>query len=345
MATPSIRKLLWLGLIGLFGIILLACSLSSATPTAVINQSPAPDPATAVANNPQLGQGQHTPTALLNRSPTHTIDQTPAVTEFATHTALPTPYTYATAASAANLRAGPGTNFDIVGNVALDQNLPVYGRNQDGSWLSLSLTDTLWIWTDLVILPIDREAIPLATSIKPAQGDGFSLSPDIAATLQARSNQETSTARAQFRHNATATIRAYAEKPPAGTWCAQNVTRRICVNGFDYRRTVGTTTADAESRFIVMWVEVTNLSTHSIEVYPGYLLLGMIDGIHYPYANETYDLPEPFAWAELPANQTLQGSLVFLVRDEMAPVSVLYRDKLAEFEILINLKLAPDTIP
>ena len=36
-----------------------------------------------------------------------------------------------------NLRAGPGTNFDIVGRVAAGGTVTVVGENEDGTWLEL----------------------------------------------------------------------------------------------------------------------------------------------------------------------------------------------------------------
>lgn len=63
----------------------------------------------------------------------------------------PTPTSRASGPSAsanANLRAGPGTNYDVVGGVAAGDALDIIGRNEAGDWYKL--TDGSWIAAFLV---------------------------------------------------------------------------------------------------------------------------------------------------------------------------------------------------
>lgn len=48
----------------------------------------------------------------------------------------------------ANLRSGPGTDFDVSGSAAAGDELAVIGQNEDGTWLELE--DGLWIAASLV---------------------------------------------------------------------------------------------------------------------------------------------------------------------------------------------------
>jgi hypothetical protein len=56
--------------------------------------------------------------------------------------------TDATAQRAANLRAGPGANYAVIGGVRSGQPLEITGKNADGSWLQLA--NNAWIAAFLV---------------------------------------------------------------------------------------------------------------------------------------------------------------------------------------------------
>ena len=58
------------------------------------------------------------------------------------------PTTGATANRAANLRAGPGTDYALIGSVRANQPLVIAGKNGDGAWLQLA--DGAWIAAFLV---------------------------------------------------------------------------------------------------------------------------------------------------------------------------------------------------
>jgi uncharacterized protein YraI len=83
----------------------------------------------------------------------------------------------ATANRAANLRAGPGTNYPIVGTVAAGQPLTITASNSDVSWLQLSTN--AWIAAFLVsqpgATPLAASAVPTATATPASSGNDFIL--------------------------------------------------------------------------------------------------------------------------------------------------------------------------
>jgi len=100
-------------------------------------------------------------TATPSRTPTPTREptETPTPTETATLTATtvltPTPTALPAISSTsnvtANLRGGPGVNFEVVGQVGLGQPVTVLGVSADGQWLLLS--NAQWINLGLVDNP------------------------------------------------------------------------------------------------------------------------------------------------------------------------------------------------
>jgi hypothetical protein len=70
-----------------------------------------------------------------------------------------------TATTNANLRSGPGTNFNVVGSTTSGAVLLAIGRNEAGDWLQVELEDgTLaWIFTDLVMTEGDLSTLPVVS--------------------------------------------------------------------------------------------------------------------------------------------------------------------------------------
>jgi len=59
----------------------------------------------------------------------------------------------ATTHSYANCRSGPGTGYEIVEGLRLDQSFPIVGRSASGIWFQVERNSsgaTCWIWEDLV---------------------------------------------------------------------------------------------------------------------------------------------------------------------------------------------------
>ncbi|MBX3001621.1 MAG: SH3 domain-containing protein [Caldilineaceae bacterium] len=87
------------------------------------------------------------PNAGQNVISSQTTPAGPAVTETEPTPAAVQPTTNA----AANLRAGPGTTFNVVGSAPLGTQLNIVGRNAAGDWFRLS--DGSWIFSALVANP------------------------------------------------------------------------------------------------------------------------------------------------------------------------------------------------
>lgn len=59
-----------------------------------------------------------------------------------------------------NLRAGPGTNFAIVGGIPTDTEVTVVAKNQDGSWLRVQTgSGEVWVSGDPELVSVDRSLL------------------------------------------------------------------------------------------------------------------------------------------------------------------------------------------
>ena len=126
----------------------------------------------SVASEADLGKSSTTPTAKLvsvPTSPTATATATRRPTATATRqpTVTPTPEYYVT--GGANLRSGPGTNYDIVGGRQPNDVLSPIARTADGEWIQIG--QNVWIWSGLVegnieslLVTSDLPAAPVPTA-------------------------------------------------------------------------------------------------------------------------------------------------------------------------------------
>lgn len=73
----------------------------------------------------------------------------------------------ASATKAANLRAGPGTNFAVIGGLKAKEEFEITARNGDGSWFQITKKDgtTGWVAAFLVKNPPATDKVPLAANI------------------------------------------------------------------------------------------------------------------------------------------------------------------------------------
>ena len=123
----------------------------------------------SVASEVNLGKSSATPTTELVPnpiSPTATATATRRPTAIATRqpTVTPSPEYYVT--GSANLRSGPGTDYDIVGGRQLNDVLFPIARTADGEWIQID--ENIWIWSGLVEgnvekLPMMLTPVPTAT--------------------------------------------------------------------------------------------------------------------------------------------------------------------------------------
>ena len=130
---------------------------ATATQTIVLRRTPPPAsdasaPSTDVgAGNALVAEPQPTATTagLILPTPTNTAEAAPTATQ-----PPPTPTAPAQLASLntdANLRSGPGTNFDSIGAGQPGQQITIIGRSADGQWYQLN--DNSWVFGQLVSNP------------------------------------------------------------------------------------------------------------------------------------------------------------------------------------------------
>jgi uncharacterized protein YraI len=92
----------------------------------------------------------------------------PAATATVTATDVVTPEVAATTpvtpttTTDANLRAGPGTEFPIIGGTITGQQITIVGRNADGTWFRLD--NTGWIFGELVANPPALDTVPVVNT-------------------------------------------------------------------------------------------------------------------------------------------------------------------------------------
>jgi len=105
---------------------------------------------------------RHPTTATSTRPPTATVRPTDTTLppDAVTFTVTPGPI----AARGANLRAGPGTGYPIVGGLRAGQPLEIMARNRAGDWLQLA--SGAWVFSQLVR---DAPDVPVAAVIPTLQ--------------------------------------------------------------------------------------------------------------------------------------------------------------------------------
>lgn len=72
-----------------------------------------------------------------------------------------------------NVRSGPGTQFDIVGQLAAGDRVPVNGRNEDGDWLRIVMTfgQTGWVASFAVLADGNLLELSIVTETTEDEGD------------------------------------------------------------------------------------------------------------------------------------------------------------------------------
>jgi hypothetical protein len=131
--------------------------------------------ATSVAANPTLTE------ALLSTGETVTVQTTvPAGTQVPTTTSPPMPTATSepqvrVVPNAINVRAGPGTGFEILAHLYKDDTVRVLGRSDDGSWYLIAFSDGREGWVGASVVELITEGtdeLRLGTSDTNEQGAG-----------------------------------------------------------------------------------------------------------------------------------------------------------------------------
>ncbi len=113
------------------------------------------------------------PTKTPTPARTPTANRKPAPTRTPTRRPTATPKADAIiTVDSGNLRSGPGTNYDVVGQVSKNQKIIITGKNEGGDWVSVKVgTQQGWLSTSLLELNIALSGIKVA-SIPPTPTPG-----------------------------------------------------------------------------------------------------------------------------------------------------------------------------
>lgn len=157
------------GLCGLCGMV--ESLLPEATPTPAVARLEAMAtlaPPTAAAQRGELRGGITPLAAAIAPTETSTLIPEPTATRPTEPTATTEPATpeparpVARAESRVNLRGGPGTGYEIVGEMLDGESWEIVGRNSDSSWWQVSTGEGLaWVAAEVVKASEASEAIPV----------------------------------------------------------------------------------------------------------------------------------------------------------------------------------------
>ncbi len=144
-----------------------------ATPLSFATFTPIPtDTATPTATMTPIPTDTATPTATETAIPTDTATPIPTDTATPTATATPIPTVPRTfiwgtvTAESLNIRAGPGTDYDIVERLIEGTTVELIGRNEEGDWFQIRLYDDLegWVKAEWIQTEADIDSLPIASA-------------------------------------------------------------------------------------------------------------------------------------------------------------------------------------
>ena len=129
------------------GVVLVVILLLVAILAIGCGSTPEPTPALVVTPRPPAP----TPTTPAAPTPVPEPTSTPVLMAIVTADAL-------------NLRAGPGTEYDRLGLVRLDDELRVVGRNEAGDWIAVVAPGGInaWVAVEYTRLNVTVESLPIA---------------------------------------------------------------------------------------------------------------------------------------------------------------------------------------
>ncbi len=78
-----------------------------------------------------------------------------------------------------NFRAGPGTEYDIIGTLQRGEPLKITARTRDGAWLAVTRADGTagWVFAKLLALGVKLDEVPVAATIPPTPTPIPSITP------------------------------------------------------------------------------------------------------------------------------------------------------------------------
>jgi uncharacterized protein YgiM (DUF1202 family) len=165
-----------LALVFYFVFTLLFIQLFQVTSDTPLPATPTPLPtftATATPTTLVIAQAPSaTPSFTPSPNPTPTISPTPEPTPTDLPTITPTPASpQVMAANTVNVRAGPGTDYPVLGSLPPNTSLLITGRNQEGTWWQIQLPGNAvgWVAASAVEAQNAGAGIPVAQAPPPPQ--------------------------------------------------------------------------------------------------------------------------------------------------------------------------------
>lgn len=135
-------------------------SLKYATRTPIPTFTPAP--AQPLVIIPTLTPSPVIPTPTATRVLVEADGSQPASANQATNNAS------LAAPGAVNIRSGPGVNYGIIGTLNANTTVPVIGRNGEGSWWQIKLTNDVMGWVSgVVVNPSNTEDVAIVENLPP----------------------------------------------------------------------------------------------------------------------------------------------------------------------------------
>jgi uncharacterized protein YraI len=127
-------------------------------PSAASTPSPVADGLSAVVNTPPVVAGS--PTSAI-AEPTAADGPPPAVSGLSSVVLI--------GARGANLRRGPGPQYDVVATLRAGARLPLTAVNPTGEWYQVRLPGKGWPWVDAAYATIEGvvDGVPVATAAAP----------------------------------------------------------------------------------------------------------------------------------------------------------------------------------
>jgi len=136
--------------------------------TMAAQPTPTPLPTATATPVPPTDTPEPTPTATY--TPTNTPTSTPKATATPTETPAPTatPTPAVKIVKNANLRAGPGTNYQIVGKVSPGDKIQVTGKDKSGKWFQVKTEKLAQAWiAGFLLKNVPAKDLPVKTSSAP----------------------------------------------------------------------------------------------------------------------------------------------------------------------------------
>jgi hypothetical protein len=130
---------------------------------------------------------------------------------------------------------------------------------------------------------------------------------------------------------------SYITNPPPGEFLESSDDSGFRLSAqISYRQQIGSFTASAGQKFIVIHAIITDYSGHSLAVAPGEFSLLGNNGSTTQLDSHTTNLPTPFQATTLTDGMAAEGDLAFLVASPTVPAKLLWKSGTTNEQILMQ---------